>query len=187
MYCYCGLIIESKSVDRAGRGDWVSGRAREVPSERHHGGGDVGGRGSGGQRPGQGRVSYSCEAGMLTKYNGWCISASYVYMRQINGDILKTYDGRWCFVLHEFQRNLSSEWVHYKGIWYDYMYSKCTTAEGPEDFALSFFHVKFIAWHDWSCSRYKLNFDYITCSKTVRKKYSKTYLYWSCFGKGETS
>lgn len=79
MYCYCGLIIDSKSVDRAGRGDWVSGRAREVPSERHHGGGDVGGRGSGGQRPGQGRVSYSCVAGMLTKYNGWCISASYVY------------------------------------------------------------------------------------------------------------
>lgn len=48
-----------KSVDRAGRRDWVSGRAREVPSERHHGGGDAGGRGSGGQRPGQGRVSYS--------------------------------------------------------------------------------------------------------------------------------
>lgn len=52
-------FIVLKSVDRAGRRDWVSGRAREVPSERHHGGGDAGGRGSGGQRPGQGRVSYS--------------------------------------------------------------------------------------------------------------------------------
>lgn len=56
---YCCLITILKFVDRAGRGDRVSGRAREVPSERHHGGGDAGGRGSGGQRPGQGRVSYS--------------------------------------------------------------------------------------------------------------------------------
>lgn len=60
VYTFTSLqFIILKSVDRAGRGDRVSGRAREVPSERHHGGGDAGGRGSGGQRPGQGRVSYS--------------------------------------------------------------------------------------------------------------------------------
>lgn len=93
MYCYCGLIIDSKSVDRAGRGDWVSGRAREVPSERHHGGGDVGGRGSGGQRPGQGRVSYSCEAGIwpnitdgaFQQVTSICVKLMVIYWKLTTG------------------------------------------------------------------------------------------------------
>lgn len=42
------MIIILKFVDRVGRGDWVSGRVWEVLSEWYYGGGDVGGRGSGG-------------------------------------------------------------------------------------------------------------------------------------------